>query len=256
MQFDSIHPTHPRPQDMHQMRAQVAGLILEAGHRCVLDLPSGTGELTQMLRDQGLDVLAADLFPVPFVATGRSCLRVDLNGPLPFEDGRFDAVACIEGVEHIENPHLLAREANRILNSSGRFYISTPNALSIRSRLSYLLRAYPNYFHYMIETNPEDGAEWPIDHINPVGYLELRYVLNRWGFRVEEVRTNRYLKARSPFYQLLRLVMLTKGRKSSATSPAVAEVRRRLLSNEILFGEALIVIARKVADWSSSGVAS
>src|SRR5436309_3540161 len=104
MQFDSIHPSHPRPEDMHWMRVQVAGLVLEAGCRQVLDLPSGSGELTQILRDRGLDVVAADLFPETFVATGDSCLHADLNGRLPFEDDQFDAVACIEGIEHIEDP--------------------------------------------------------------------------------------------------------------------------------------------------------
>ncbi len=247
MQFDSIHPTHPRPQDMAQMRAQVAGLILEAGHRCVLDLPSGTGELTQILRDRGLDVVAADLFPEPFIATGRSCLRADLNGLLPFEDGRFDAVACIEGIEHIENPHLLAREANRILKLGGRIYLTTPNVLSIRSRLSSLLRGYPEQFHYMIEVEAATGVERPIAHINPIGFLEVRYTLSRWGFQLDLVTTNRLVRPRSLLYRFLRLLMLTRGRKSAATHPSVAGVRRVLLSDAVLFGEHLIVGATKIA---------
>lgn len=250
--FDSIHPSHPRPQAMHQMRAQVAGLILHAGHRCVLDLPSGSGELTQILRDRGLDVVAADLFPEAFVAAGRSCLRADLNARLPFEDARFDAMACIEGIEHIEAPHLMAREANRILRLGGRMYLTTPNVLSIRSRLSYLLRGYPEQFHYMIEVDAATGAERPISHINPIGFLELRYTLSRWGFRVDLVTTNRLVRQRSVLYRLLRLLMLTRGRKSAAAHPSVAGVRQALLSDAVLFGEHLILGATKIAHCGGS----
>lgn len=252
MQFDSIHLSHPRPEDMPQMRAQIAGLILQAGCRRVLDLPSGSGELTQILRDRGLDVVAADLFPEAFVAAGGSCLRADLNGRLPFEDDQFDAVACIEGIEHIENPHLLAREANRILRMGGRLYLTTPNVLSIRSRLSYLLRGYPNQFHYMIEVDAAAGAERPIAHINPIGFLELRYTLRRWGFRVDLVTTNRLVRRSSLLYRLLLLLMLTRGRKSAASDPSVAGVRQALLSDAVLFGEHLIVGATKIAHCAGS----
>jgi len=248
MNFDSIHPSHPRPQAMHEMRAQVAKLILAAGHRRVLDLPAGTGELTQMLRDRGLDVVAADLSPDAFVALGSPCVRADLNAPLPFEDAGFDAMACVEGIEHIENPHMMAREANRLLRVGGGFYLTTPNVLSIRSRLSYLLRGYPDQFHYMIEVDSATGQERPIAHINPIGFLELRYTLSRWGFRVRQILTNHYLKHGSLFYKLLRALLLTRGKRSAASHPLVAEVRRLLLSDEILFGEALILVATKIVD--------
>ncbi len=202
-----------------------------------------------MLLARGVDVISADINPGAFLVPGRSCVRADLNARLPFADGEFDALVCIEGIEHIENPHLLAREANRILRSGGTIYVTTPNVLSIRSRVSYLLRGYPNYFHYMVEVDPETGSERSIDHINPVGFLELRYTLSQWGFRVEQVRTNRYLKKSSPFYHLLRLLMLTRGKKVAATDPSTSDVRRILLSDEVLFGENLIVVATKVRDW-------
>jgi SAM-dependent methyltransferase len=229
---------------------QVAGLIRAAGHRCVLDLPCGTGALTHALLEHGIDVVSADLEPHEFIVPGRSCIRADLNAALPFEAGQFDAIACVEGIEHIENPHLLAREANRILKTGGRVYITTPNVLSIRSRLSYLLRGYPEQFHYMIEVDPANGREHPIAHINPIGFLELRYTLSRWGFHVDLVETNRYRKQHSFLYRLLRALLQSKGKRSAAAHPRIAEVRKALLSDAVLFGEGLIVGATKVADWS------
>ena len=240
-------PSHHGPDQVHVTRLLVADLIKESDHRRVLDVPCFQGRFTQLLLDRGVEVVSADLNPEAFLLPGRVCVRADLNLGLPFKDEEFDAVATVEGVEHIENPHLLARESNRVLQPGGKIYVSTPNVLSIRSRVSYLLRGYPNYFHYMIEVDPQTGIEIPIDHINPVGFLELRYTLNRWGFRVDRVQANRYKKRWSPFYQVLRLLMLTKGRKSAGKYSQVSAVRRSLLSDTLLFGEHLIIVATKVA---------
>lgn len=247
MTFDHVDPRHRGPNTVNMTRVRVAELILTAGHKRVLDIPSGTGALTQMLLDKGVETVSADLDPTGFVVPGRSCVRADLNARLPFEDEEFDAIACIEGIEHIENPHLLAREANRILKLGGRLYVSTPNVLSIRSRLSYLLRGYPDQFHYMIEVEPETGMEKPVAHINPIGFLELRYTLSRWGFRVDLVQANRLLKTSSLLYRALRRLLLTRGKRSAAAHPRVAEVRDSLLSDPVLFGEGLIAGATKVS---------
>lgn len=249
IKWDDVSPDHRGPDAVHMTRVLVADLIKETGHRRVLDIPCWKGRLTQLLLDRGVEVVSADLNPKAFLVPGRSCVRADLHTRLPFKDGEFDAVACIEGIEHIEDPHQLAREANRVLQTGGRIYVSTPNILSIRSRISFLLRGYPNYFHYMIEIDPATGAEKPVDHINPVGFLELRYILSRYGFRIDRVLTSRQSKRWSLFYRVLRLLMLTKGRRSAAEHPQVATVRQALLSDDLLFGEFLIMVATKTADY-------
>lgn len=237
LKFDSIHPSHPDPDSTHRMRVLVADMIVKARHQHVLDLPAGSGELSYLLLQRGLDVTAADLEPEAFIVPGRSCMKADMNSRLPFPDEQFDAIGCIEGIEHIENPHLFVREANRLLRPGGMLYITTPNVLSIRSRLSYLLRGYPNQFHYMIEIDPRTDQEIPIAHINPIGFLELRYVLARWGFQVTHVTTNELVKS--------RVLIRSRGKRAAASHRHVASIRKILLSDAALFGDSLIVVAQK-----------
>jgi radical SAM superfamily enzyme YgiQ (UPF0313 family) len=90
--FDRVHPGHRGPNTVHMTRVQIAELILCAGHHRVLDLPCGTGTLTQILLDGGAEAIAADLNPDAFLVPGRSCMRGDLNARLPFDDGEFDAL--------------------------------------------------------------------------------------------------------------------------------------------------------------------
>ena len=232
---------------MHRMRVQVANMIVGARHRRVLDLPAGSGELSYLLLQRGIDVMSADLEPGTYIVPGRNCTKADMNSLLPFPDGQFDAVACIEGIEHIENPHLFVREANRLLPPGGELYITTPNVLSIRSRLAYLLRGYPNQFHYMIELDPKTGQELPIAHINPIGFLELRYILSRWGFRVTTVETNKLTRRNAFLYRLLEFLVRSRGRRAASSHPKIAEIRDMLLSDALLFGDSLIIVAQKLS---------
>jgi SAM-dependent methyltransferase len=177
-----------------------------------------------------------------------TCLKLDLNQPWDLKSESFDCVVSIEAVEHLENPWHLVREANRVLKTQGTLILTTPNILSIRSRLSYLLRGYPNYFTYMVQRDSRSKAERPIDHINPIGFLELRHILARCGFTVEQVAANRLQKRNSVVSSLLKRLISSRGVSQVRDDQAKAAVRETLLSDPLLFGEILIVKAKKLTD--------
>jgi hypothetical protein len=63
---------------------------------------------------------------------------VDLNaGKLPYSDGRFCLVTCVETIEHLEQTRSLLREIIA-LEPGGLAVITTPNILNLRSRLRCL----------------------------------------------------------------------------------------------------------------------
>ena len=202
----------------------------------VLDIPCGQGALAECLRTQGFEIFCGDLDPEWYRIEGGHFHQVDLNDDLPYKGRTFDCVTCVEGIEHLENPHLLIREISRVLKLGGTLIITTPNIMNIKSRLYFLLRSYTDDFRHFYQ--PSDQRELLGLHINPIPFGELKYILNRHGFRIETVSCNRFTKKYPwlmPFLvPLIRLMTRWKNREAGF-----------LLKRELLEGDILIVSAIK-----------
>lgn len=59
---------------------------------------------------------------------GRTVLLGDVDQPLPFEDGRFDAVIAKDLLEHVADPVAVVREIRRVLRPGGLVFASSPDA--------------------------------------------------------------------------------------------------------------------------------
>lgn len=208
----------------------------------VLDIPSGEGKLALLLKDKGFEVFAADINETALKVSGVNFQRVDLNEKLPFEDSFFDYVVCVEGIEHLENPHHVLREFKRVSNSGAMIILTTPNILNIFSRLRYLLTGYYEHFgdYFASEDNPY------VLHINPVGFPELLFVLRRTGLELEAILTNRnVLSSRGLFLGICMVFMLVAIKLASMLKVRDSKMRHFLLSKELLLGQILILKCRK-----------
>lgn len=248
-------PFTAQPDAATLVHNKVLSLLLKERTGLILDVPAGEGAFAASARKHGYEVQCGDIDPSRFKVDGIDCWQVDLNQGWPCDDELFDYVVSIEAIEHLENPWHVTREAHRVLKTNGQLFITTPNVLGIKSRLSYLLYGYPNYFHYMIERRFDGREESSIDHINPVGFLELRYIFSMCGFQIEAIETNRYVKQHSVLSRLLKLLLHSRGRSHVRNNLAKARVRQTLLSPTLLFGEILIVKARKVIHTGAAGSA-
>ena len=230
----------------HTHAAVAALLDGEPGARRVLDIPCGEGAFLARLIAVGYAPHGADIqsilkiSDVPFTSA-------DMNRPLPFPDGAFDAVVCIEGIEHIERPFDFVRECHRILRPGGVLLVSTPNISALRSRWRWLLTG----FHNKGKTPLDETDPNPWHHIGLRSFPDVRYLLHSNGFRIAVVTTNR-VKAVSwlylplwPFAWLVTSWVFRREVKDAAQRRRDAAVRSQLYSLPVAFGEILIVKATR-----------
>ncbi len=222
----------------------LALLAGEPAVRRVLDIPCGEGALAARLAAAGLEPHGADVQEILRVA-GVPFTRADMNAPLPFADGEFDAVCCVEGIEHIERPFDFVRECRRVLRSGGSLILTTPNISALRSRWRWLLTG----FHNKGKTPLDETAPNPWHHVGLLSFPAVRYLLHTTGFRITAITTNR-VKAAAWLYLPLWPVawMMTawvfrREVKDPDRRRRDAEVRRQLYSFPVAFGESLVVQA-------------
>ncbi|MEI9939921.1 MAG: methyltransferase domain-containing protein [Pseudomonadota bacterium] len=107
--------------------------------RCFLDVGCGTGSLRSRVQSVceryiGADAIRHDGLPadVEFVLANLDA------GSVALPDGTCDVVACVETIEHVENPRALMRELVRLTSPGGWIVVTTPNQLSVLSKLTLL----------------------------------------------------------------------------------------------------------------------
>jgi len=111
-------------------RVDVALGLLERGKR-LLDVGCGDGILGYFAREKYEEVYGVDISEEALEIARRRGVktkRVNLNkGKLPFRDEFFDAVVCLDVIEHVFEPRSLIKEIHRVLQKKGVLIISTPN---------------------------------------------------------------------------------------------------------------------------------
>lgn len=116
----------------HWIYEQIAVAI---GRR-ILEVGSGTGNITQFLCASGGEVMATDVVPnyrnelqrlfgaKPNVQVG----KFDLDAPAPaeFVDQPFDTVVCLNVLEHIEDDQFALGQMHRVLSPGGKLALLVP----------------------------------------------------------------------------------------------------------------------------------
>jgi len=122
------------PEALLRFRKALRAAELGAGEK-VLDVGAKRGGLGQSARDLGLDVeyTGVDLSPENVALAqeaGFDVRAADGNDRLPFPDGAFDCVFCLELLEHLVTPLTLLEEMRRVLAEDGRVVASVPSPYS------------------------------------------------------------------------------------------------------------------------------
>ena len=166
----------------------------------VLDIGCRDGGLRAFLppgvRYQGLDI--APEFAAPDI------LIQDISGGLPFPDGAFDYVFCIDVLEHVPHPFFTLSEIHRVLGRHGVLVLSVPNPYHVKEIIWNIFRIPDRQGHMY---------GWTRQTMTRLGEMN--------GFRLEQ-SGGTYLHPPIPMFALLARSIVYRFVKASDPPPSRA----------------------------------
>jgi 2-polyprenyl-3-methyl-5-hydroxy-6-metoxy-1,4-benzoquinol methylase len=111
----------------------------------VIDVGGGAGNFTRIMLEHVDRATVLDCEERELGPRIRS-VACDLNDRWPLESASADAIVTLEVIEHVENPRHFFREIARVLKPGGRMFLTTPNQLSLASRLCLMVKDQFQWF--------------------------------------------------------------------------------------------------------------
>lgn len=193
--------------------------LLASGRAQVLvDVGCGGGDLAAHVRDLAGEYVGCDLIRYENFPEGQAArfVQCDLNGAIALGDACADCVVSIETIEHLENPRAFVRELARIAKPGAPIVLTTPNQLSLLSKLTLIVKGefnafqeapglYPSHITALVERDllriaTECGLETPLIRYTDSGripFTSRHYPAWLW-FRGRAFSDNVLLAARKP----------------------------------------------------------
>ncbi len=109
--------------------------------RCLLDVGCGTGSLRERVRGVCDRYLGADAIRHEGLPADADFVLANLDtGKVALPDGACDVVACVETIEHVENPRALMRELVRLTAPNGCLVVTTPKSTQLAFQAQLVLQ--------------------------------------------------------------------------------------------------------------------
>lgn len=229
-----------------------------------VDIPAGTGVMSEALRRRGAHVHAFDLFPEFFSVEGLTCERADLMDRIPLSKHTADIVLFQEGIEHLPDQLAALREINRVLKPGGQLILTTPSISNLRARFSHFLteselwkRMPPNELDALWFA--EDNRLY-FGHLFLIGIQRLRVLAVAAGFRLARllpVKASTSALLMAPAYPLVAAANWLAYRRNLRKNPEIPLNEKRRVYGEILrlnchptvlFGRHIFVEFEKVSE--------
>lgn len=176
----------------HDLSQIVAGLLkaYRPNPHTVLDIGGGDGFLLHQFRDatarHAIDIAPESIRRMR--EQGIDACAVDLDTePLPYRDQTFDAVTCVEVLEHLADPGRVLLETRRVLKDDGVVVVSVPN---IYQPATLLL--------YWADIPPINSARYGHVHFRDFTKRVLCRALRENGLEPIKIRGNRIFPLNDP----------------------------------------------------------
>jgi methionine biosynthesis protein MetW len=168
----------PELRDLLQANVPVAARTLDIGcgdgRTCGLWLKNNTSEYV------GVDISETAVNQAR--AIGLDARLIDDATELPFSNNRFDVAVCVEVLEHVFLPNLVATEVLRVLRPGGLLIVTVPNCAYWRRRAELAVGRWNPFGDGLSTTEP-----WRDPHIRFFTRISLKNMLLTSGFAAVRV---------------------------------------------------------------------
>lgn len=165
----------------HWRRFNEVSKLVEPVEGPILDLGCHSGTFTSVVlaKAKTRQVYGIDISPSAIkLATKRipyGEFKVADASKLPFEDNFFEAVYCLEMLEHVDDPIMVLEEIKRVLKRGGKLFVLVPSDNKLFKIIWFLWTMY--YPH------------WRHAHVQSYNKEVLEKVIKQLGFKILKVKT-------------------------------------------------------------------
>jgi SAM-dependent methyltransferase len=240
MNREDLKSCHNMVNENKAHRLAVASVLNGLKPQKVLDICCGDGWLPKAL------ALPTEVHGIDFYAEAPAGYALfqsaDFNEGIPDSFGHYDAAICCEAMGYLQNPGLFLRSVHAHLKPGATFVLSLPNPNYAGARINHLIQGFPRSYSWFTQNDQsEPHMPWLT-----LGLFQLWLLLGLNGFTDITVHEVDEKKPRRQSERIIGWLIKGYARKKikSAPSPAVAQLWRQAVSDQVVYGRQLVISAK------------
>ncbi len=186
----------------------LSSFMKDGGNKKILDIGCGDGfMLTPFIENNqtyGVDISNNAVEKASKLGIKAKVCNLNTQA-LPFSKNEFDAIFCLDVLEHIFDPQAAVNSIFASLKDDGKFVVCVPNMLNIANRIRFVLGEFVDY----MDISHKNGTDLFSEHIRVFSKGKLEKLLDDAGFKIEKKNYCFFRRKEDKFvFQIVESILL------------------------------------------------